>query len=197
MIRTVCIRFYRWQTCVSRLALWSVIAAILIFTFLMHYDSGGNEHLDLAISGGISVTIIALILHMLYDRGLTYWNATGLGVLCLLIAALGIFSYFFWQYRSDDPIDPGVTEGWLDVVRTAGIVMTPLTLGSVIIYHVRLWRGQPVQARGELLRVPDSAVAQTEPYDVHSGGERRNLIRREDDRNLRDEIADLRKRMGI
>lgn len=190
MIRTGCVRLWRWVLCISPVWAGAMILFLIIAAVLYRYPSGNDRKLDILVSGTVVISFTVLIVHMFWDRGLTIWDAPSTGIVYAFACVLALFGYFFWTWVAGR-MPPGMAEAWLDVCRATALVGGPLATGAVIVHHIRVWRSGRRHGRpGELLMtpVPDRLIGDAliaEESDRPAGEDRRKEHRRKEDRVLR------------
>lgn len=164
----------------NRILLRALTAAVLFWIGLQLYSPGDSQTFDRLLYVVIIVTNLAVLIHMFWDRKLHLW---GTGSIAILLGAAGWATLFGWFLsRSSRRLDPGISEGWLDVVRVLIAISGPLLIYAMIRFRLdKLNRDEPARP-GELLTegLPD----------------RRQEVRREEDRAIRAENEALRSRLS-
>jgi hypothetical protein len=148
----------------------ALVTFALIYTGLYFYDSGSSNWMDGSISGLVAVTSLGLIAHMHFDRGIFKWTPASIALMYLFLLALAVFSWLFVQWTFG-AFSPGVSEGWFDVGRAAGIISS---IGNLIILAlVHGSQREEVKEEPEEMIAPVAAVPYEGP-ERRSGEDRRS-----------------------
>lgn len=144
---------------VNRALAAGLLGALVIYMILYLVDTTEEPRLDIMILASITTWFLLIILHLFYDRRLSDWDSTAVGILFLMICCLSFFGYF-WYQRSVRRLTSGEQQAWLDVVRTSAIIFLPAITIAVGTYYWHKWKGQ------EAIRPGDTVLRENGNHEV-------------------------------
>lgn len=158
----------------NRMFLLALVSALLVYLALYFYDSSNDPRLYTVISAGLALGFIFGCVHMLIDRKFHDWTPTALAIVYIVTSMAALFGFLYWQ-REYGRMEPGVQQGWIDVVVATAIIGLPLWFLSIGRYRWEKWHGT------NTVRPSD----QVTPGWKDGDPDRRHTYRRAEDRALR------------
>jgi len=148
----------------NRILLRSILAVSFIWLALQFYTTGDSDTFDRVLYVLLILTYVGVMIHMFWDRKLSVW---GSGSVAILFGAAGWATLFGWFLgRVLVRFTPGVSEGWLDVVRALIVVSGPMLIYAMVRFRI------------------DKKGDHAHPGELLTEGlhERRHYVRRKEDR---------------